>query len=164
VLGPLGERRLGAEPFELRLAGTFDLLVGVPLRGYGTGIDSECDRGEGLEAGGDDGRINPVGGNILADRHAVRLAERVAPVEGPSCVLEPHLRPALAAIEQPLPERRTSAGNATRLVSVGRRIVLWAPGTDLHRGLPGDVGRVRVVDTDLPFCKRALRLRRLAWR
>jgi hypothetical protein len=37
-----------------------------------------------MEEGVDDGRINPVGGNILADRHAVLLAERVAQVEGPS--------------------------------------------------------------------------------
>ena len=72
---------------------------GVPLRRHSARIDIQFNGGQSLEERLDDRRINPVGGNILADWHAVLLAERVAEVEGSAFVLDHHFMATLPAIE-----------------------------------------------------------------
>jgi hypothetical protein len=107
--------------------------------------------------------IDPVGRNVLADRDPILLAQRVAQIEGAMLVLDHHLVPALAAVEQPMQQCRTSTGDAARLVPVILSVVVFEHVPDLQKGVPTHIGGVLIVDTDLPLLYWEGLLNRLGW-
>ena len=94
----LSQPGLVAQAFDLLSLTAGHRLLGLPLSRLGSLPDLQFGRGDGLEESLHDPGVDRVGGQALADRHAVLLAQIIADVAGAGLVLHHRIMAALAAI------------------------------------------------------------------
>src|SRR6266700_3896795 len=114
-------------------------------------VDIELDRRERLEEGLHHAEIDGVSGDVLANRHVVLLPQVVTQIARPAFVLHDELVSTFAAVDNPVQERRTWARNPTGFVAVVLGVVVPYQRLNLLIALPGYVGRVDIIDADLPL-------------
>ena len=120
----LSQPGLVAQAFDLLSLTAGHRLLGLPLSRLGSLPDLQFGRGDGLEESLHDPGVDRVGGQALADRHAVLLAQIIADVAGAGLVLHHHLMAALAAVDDAVEQGGARAGNAPGLVAVILRVVV----------------------------------------
>jgi hypothetical protein len=135
----------------LLLAGAAPLLLLAAHRRQRLLTQPQLGGRQRLEEGPDDVVIDGVGGQALADRDLVLLAQEVADVTGPVLVLDHHLVPALPAPDQAVQQGLPRPRHAARLVPVVLAVVVADHGLDLLEGRPVNIGRVAVTQADLPL-------------
>ena len=150
----LSQAGLVAQAFDLLSLTAGHRLLGLPLSSLGSLPDLQFGRGDGLEESLHDPGVDRVGGQALADRHAVLLAQIIADVAGAGLVLHHHLMAALAAINDAVEQGGARAGNAPGLVAVILRVVVAQHRLDPVECLPGDVGRILVLHDEPPLLAR----------
>src|SRR5687767_11697078 len=111
----LGQASLVAQPFDLLSLVAGHCLLGLPLGSLGSLPDLQFRWSDGLEESPHDPGVDRVGGQALADRHAVLLAQIIADVAGAGLVLHHHFMATLAAIDEAVEQGGARAGNAPGL-------------------------------------------------
>src|SRR5262249_47561708 len=91
-------------------------------------------------------------------------AEEVADVAGLRFVLNHHLVPALRTVDDAVEQRRAGPGYSPTLVAVVFTVVVVDHSLNSLKTVPADVGRILVLEADLPLVHGERLLYALVWR